>query len=625
MCGVAGLMSKGQIERSDIMRMTASLSHRGPDASGVYLNTRSTVAFGHTRLSVIDLSTSANQPMTSSDGRYVLVFNGEIYNYSFLQKQIRSQNPEMRFLTNSDTEVILQGYILWGSDVCSKLEGMFAFAIYDSFRDEVFICRDAVGKKPLYYFRNDILFAFASEIKSLLRHPEITGDKVNYNAVYTFLHIGYVAEPLTAYASIRKFPSGHFAYVRQGQPICFTSFHNTVQGLAEHNTEKIENPIAQLRSVLLEAVRKRLISDVPLGAFLSGGTDSSLVVAMASALKPEVPLKTFTIGFKGSQFDELAYARDVARILKTDHCEYVLAEDEAIGLLEKYLIHFDEPFADTSSIPMMLVSGLAKKHVTVALTGDGGDELFLGYGAYDWADRLDRSWISLFQSPLSYTFKRLGNSRLKRIGFLFEKVPTVEIRSHIFSQEQYFFTRSEVTSMALSGKPSFESLKYQDPDLANLKPAEKQAIYDIQLYLKDDLLVKVDRASMLYGLECRCPFLDQAVVKLALALPYSVKRRGNERKWILKELLKEYLPEELVYRRKWGFGIPLVRWLKNDLAYLIQKYLSKEMVEDIGIVRYSQVETLKRSFFKGDDFLYNRLWVLIVAHKWLCENANGVR
>ena len=621
MCGVAGLMAKDRIQRNDILGMTSALVHRGPDASDVFLNPQETVALGHTRLSVIDLSASANQPMISHDGRYTIVFNGEIYNYTILRKQILDLNKKVEFLTHSDTEVILQGYIQWGSSLCARLEGMFAFAIYDAQRDELFLCRDSLGKKPLYYFENASLFAFASEIKSLIRHPVIKQSKVDYDAIYTFLHIGYVAEPQTAYASIRKFPSAHFAYLRMGQSISFTPYRNPLDGLLERNTRKFENPVATLKSALLDAVGRRLISDVPLGAFLSGGTDSSLVVAMATALRPDTSLKTFSIGFSKSQFDELTYARRVAQILNTNHSEYILTENEAIGLLEKYLSHFDEPFADTSSIPMMLISRLAKREVTVALTGDGGDELFLGYGAYDWANRLDKHWVALFQTPLAYTLKRLGNNRLKRIGSLFEKVIATEKRSHIFSQEHYFFTRDEIKSMAILSKAGFQSLRYKDPELPNLNGAEKQAIYDIQRYLKDDLLVKVDRASMYYGLECRCPFLDPAVVRLALAFPYQLKRRGNERKWILKELLKEYLPQELIYRRKWGFGIPLVNWLKKDLAYLIDRYLNKVMVNDVGIVKYEQVESLKRAFRNGDDFLYNRLWVLIVAHKWLHENA----
>jgi asparagine synthase (glutamine-hydrolysing) len=257
----------------------------------------------------------------------------------------------------------------------------------------------------------------------------------------------------------------------------------------------------------------------------------------------------------------------------------------------------------------------------VALTGDGGDELFLGYGAYDWANRLDQFWVSLFQSPLSYALKKLGNNRMKRIGFLLEKVHSSEIRSHIFSQEQYFFSKSEVLSMSLKTKSGFERFNYQDPDSTHLNSAEKQALFDIQYYLKDDLMVKVDRASMFYGLECRCPFLDPQVISLAMSLPYEVKKKGQVRKWILKEILREYLPDNLVYRPKWGFSIPLGRWMKNELAYLLDRYLNEEIVEDVGIVRYSHVRNLKNSFSNGDDFLYNRLWVLIVAHKWLDEYA----
>ncbi|MEX2231778.1 MAG: asparagine synthase (glutamine-hydrolyzing) [Cyclobacteriaceae bacterium] len=622
MCGISGLISKDQLQRPDIFAMTMALTHRGPDAQDVYFAENATVALGHTRLSVIDLSVMANQPMLSADGRYSIVFNGEIYNYRSLREELIRLNAETKFSTQSDTEVILQGYIQWGSELCARLEGMFAFAIYDQQQNELFLCRDSVGKKPLYYFRNGNLFAFASEIKSLLKHPVISADRsVNYDEIYTFLHIGYIPEPHTAYKSIRKFPSGHYAYVRKDLSIDFISYRNLLEYIKEPVGGNSWNVIKELKSTLMQAVGRRLTSDVPLGAFLSGGTDSSLIVAMASQLKSDSLLKTFSIGFAESQYDESSYARRVARELKSDHCEFMLSENEALSFLEKYFTHFDEPFADTSAIPMMLVSKLARKEVTVALTGDGGDELFLGYGAYDWANRLDQFWVSLFQSPLSYALKKLGNSRLKRIGFLLEKVHSHEIRSHIFSQEQYYFSRSEIVAMSLKMKSGFETLDYQDPGGTHLNSAEKQALFDIQHYLKDDLLVKVDRASMFYGLECRCPFLDPQVIALAMCLPYEVKKKGQVRKWILKEILREYLPDDLVYRPKWGFSIPLGRWMKNELAYLIDQYLNEEIVEGIGIVGYPHVQNLKNSFFSGDDFLYNRLWVLIVAHKWLNDNV----
>lgn len=622
MCGIAGLITDtNRIDREVIVSMTGRLRHRGPDADGVFLNPDSTVALGHTRLSIIDVSTAANQPFVSPDGRYVIIFNGEIYNYKALALELKSANPETHFRTHSDTEVILLAYIQWGYDTCEKLDGMFAFAIYDLDKDEVLLCRDRSGKKPLFYFAEPGLFAFASEIKSLRQHPVVRRQRdVNYDAIYTFLHLGYIPEPETSYSSITKFPAGHFGLVRKGVPMTLSQYVREPADDVAPRRWGIEDARKELSSALMQAVTKRLMSDVPLGAFLSGGTDSSLVVAMAARDNPKASLKTFSIGFRESKFDETAYARKVASILKTDHAEHILHEEDAVAMLEETIRHFDEPFADTSAIPTMLVSKLARTKVSVALTGDGGDELFLGYGSYDWANRLKRPWLLPFQGILSSALKTFGDSRLKRVGFLLERVRASEKRSHIFSQEQYFFTRSEINSMALKGVPRFTSLDYADPDRRGLTEAEKQALFDLEYYLRDDLLVKVDRASMFYGLECRCPFLDPEVISLAHNLPYQMKKKGGERKWILKQILTDYLPPELVYRPKWGFSIPLGRWMKNELAYLIDFYLTESMVRDIGLVDYGYVKRLKNLFSNGDDFLYNRLWVLIVAHKWIYDD-----
>ncbi len=622
MCGIAGLISDtNRIDREVIVSMTGRLRHRGPDADGVFVNEDATVALGHTRLSIIDVSTAADQPLVSRDGRYVIIFNGEIYNYKALALELQSANPETQFMTRSDTEVILLSYIQWGHVVCEKLDGMFAFAIYDLDKDEVLLCRDRSGKKPLYYFAQPGLFAFASEIKSLRQHPLIRRQRdVNYDAIYTFLHVGYIPEPETSYSSIMKFPAGHYGLIRKGVPMSLKQYIREPVNDAAPRHWEIKEASKELSGTLMQAVTKRLMSDVPLGAFLSGGTDSSLVAAMASRANPEASLKTFSIGFRENKFDETAYARKVATILKTDHSEHILHEEDAVAMLEETIRHFDEPFADTSAIPTMLVSKLARTKVSVALTGDGGDELFLGYGSYDWANRLKQPWLIPFQGILSSALKTFGDSRLKRVGFLLQPVRASEKRSHIFSQEQYFFTRSEITAMVLKGAPRFTSLDYIDPAGLGLTEAEKQALFDLEYYLRDDLLVKVDRASMFYGLECRCPFLDPQVISLAHSLPYQLKKKGGERKWILKQILTDYLPPDLVYRSKWGFSIPLGRWMKNELAYLIDFYLKESMVRDIGLVDYGHVRRLKDLFSNGDDFLYNRLWVLIVAHKWIYDD-----
>lgn len=623
MCGIAGIIQQRSCDRSNIVKMTKSLSHRGPDAQDVFISEDSTIALGHTRLSIIDLSCDSNQPMTSFDGRHVIVFNGEIYNYRAIRSELENSDGSLNFRTGSDTEVILNGYIRWKENICSKLQGMFAFVIYDQIDGSVFMSRDRLGKKPLYFFRDQSHFVFSSEIKALLTYPVVNQNiSINTQAFYKFLHLGYVPEPHSIYNAIQKFPAGAYAYLKKDFSLEVNSYWDIREFQTGGRKLNDETAIQQLHNLLVEAVQDRLISDVPLGSFLSGGTDSSIVTAIASKLKGE-KLKTFSIGFKERKFNESEYARQVASHLNTDHTEYILSEAEATGILETYLTHFDEPFADTSAIPTMLVSKLAREKVTVALTGDGGDELFLGYGSYDWARRLNSPVMSAIQSPLSFAFRKWGNDRLKRVSYLLQKVRPNEKRSHIFSQEQYFFTQSEIVNkLAVDNTISHDLIfSYADPlSAVAMDEAERQALFDIQFYLKDDLLVKVDRASMFYGLECRSPFLDYRVVEFALDLPARFKIRNKEYKWILKQILSTYLPENLIYRQKWGFSIPLAKWMKNELAFLIDRYLSKECIEDIGMVKYSYVQELKNAFSRGENFLYNRLWVLIVAHKWLYEN-----
>jgi asparagine synthase (glutamine-hydrolysing) len=435
------------------------------------------------------------------------------------------------------------------------------------------------------------------------------------------LHVGYIPEPDTIYEAIKKFPAGNYAIIKPGESILFNKYWSASDFLRSSKSWTEKDAFPALRKVLETAVQKRLISDVPLGAFLSGGTDSSLITAIASKLKKD-KLKTFSIGFFESAFDESKMARRVAEHLKTDHHEYMLHENEAVDILETYLKHFDEPFADTSAIPTMLVSKLARNHVKVALTGDGGDELFLGYGAYDWATRLETPLYKILRQPLAMVMREVGSPRMKRISYMLESVKRNHLRSHIFSQEQYFFTEREIVQdLKLdAGLNCDELMAYLDP-VQCISNAEQQALYDIQHYLKDDLLVKVDRASMYYGLECRSPFLDHNIIEMALSLPPQLKRYGNQRKGFLKKLLSEHLPAEIVNKPKWGFSVPLSKWLMNELSYLVDKYLNQDLIESIGLVHYAYVNKLKKSFNGGDTFLYNRLWVLIVLHKWLHENS----
>jgi asparagine synthase (glutamine-hydrolysing) len=621
MCGIVGIISRAAIAPITLQRMTAALHHRGPDAQGTFISTDGHVGFGHTRLSIIDLSIHGNQPMYSQNGRYVMVFNGEIYNFKKLKAELLAANPNTTFTSNSDSEVLLQAFIHWGPAVASKLEGMFAVAIYDTQSKNVVLLRDRKGKKPIFYYCDGQHFAFASEIKSLLQHRAIAASKeIDTQAIHEFLHLGYIPEPKTIYRSIRKFPAGAVGEVLPNLSFSFKYFwkiETVTNGDTHADTVDYQ---AVLNDKLTRAVEKRLISDVPLGSFLSGGTDSSLVTAIASKLSYK-PLKTFCIGFKESKFDEHRFASQVAKHLKTDHTEFILSEKDSVQLLESYLDHFDEPFTDTSAIPTMLVAKMARQQVTVALTGDGGDELFLGYGTHTWANRLANPFFKIAKPFLSAGFKVSNNPRLKRIAELLVDVDPGTQRSHIFSQEQYFFSSYEIQLDLLTDPLSYVPFKFYDhPAFEKLTDAEKQAIFDFKFYLKDDLLVKIDRASMYYSLECRSPLLDNEIIEFAVNTPFDYKRKGGIPKWPLKELLKNYLPDELVNRPKWGFSIPLAQWMKNDLRYLMD-YLSDENLSKTGLFKPPYVKSLIKRFYYGDDYLYNRLWALIIIQRFLLKNG----
>ena len=621
MCGLAGIFSKTDLNQETIERMTRALSHRGPDAGGFFINQQRTAMLGHRRLSVLDLSMAANQPMHSADGRYVITYNGEIYNFKTVRQELEREGHTFR--TESDTEVLLVAFDQWGiQKMLNALEGMFALAIYDVQGEKLWLSRDRVGEKPLYYYIDDETFAFASEIKALLAHPQILKSKtVNATAIGYFLHLGYIPEPHTIFSEIRKFPTGSWARIDKKFKLDIQTFWQVEQEVV---SKRILDPFqakTALKDILNEAVSSRMISDVPVGAFLSGGTDSSLVAALASR-SIQRPLKTFNIGFSESKFDETAYARTIAKHLKTEHQEYILSEKDAVDLLDTYLHHFDEPFADTSAIPTMLVSKLARKEVTVALTGDGGDELFQGYGSYNWANRLNSPVWKIARKPLQALFSASGNNRFERVSQLLDD-NYGNSYSHIFSQEQGFFSQDELRGKLFVDSHRFHPFNFElnASIKRSLSPGEQQALFDFKYYLKDDLLVKVDRASMYYALECRCPFLDSKLISFAYALDPSLKRSKGISKWLLKDLLLEYLPNELVYRPKWGFSIPLSKWLKNDLRYLLDEFLSEQCVERTGLFKLEYISKLKKDFLEGKDYLFNRVWALVVIHKWISGNV----
>lgn len=609
MCGIAGIFSKNEIAPGTLELMTDALAHRGPDANGYFYEKR--VALGHRRLSVIDLDARSNQPFFSNHSKYVIVFNGEIYNYKKIASRLLEAGVSLR--TTSDTEVVIEAFALWGPGFVHELEGMFAFVIYDTLQEKLFLFRDRVGKKPLFYFLSDGIFAFASEIKSLRQHPEIKRRAtLKKSVIGAFMQQGFIEQPNTFFEHIFKFSAGHYGIISSQLSLSILPYWSVTHHLRTQSAISQGSAIDQLKQLIDDAVMSRLVADVPLGILLSGGIDSSVVAAVAAR---DTHIKTFSIGFREAKFDESKYAERIAKYLRTDHHQYILSSVEAMEMLETGLTHFDEPFADTSAIPMMLVSKKARESVTVALTGDGGDELFLGYGAHIWARRLaNPMWQNL--KPLAHALmSRIPASRWKRAAHMFEDAHNRE--RHIFSQEQYFFSEREVEHNLFNGPDCKQS--YFDDDLYALPwitPAERQALFDFQVYLRDDLLVKVDRASMLYSLECRCPLLDHRLVEYVINLPASFKLRGNTSKYLLKKILFELIPPKYFDRPKWGFSIPLDQWLKKDLGYLM-RFIAKPQIEQTGIFNFSYVNSLVERFNQGENYLYNRLWLIIVIQRFL--------
>lgn len=615
MCGIAGYFSKNdKFNSENLALMTNAIQHRGPDASGFFFDDG--VGLGHRRLSIIDLSDTANQPMFSSCGRYVLVFNGEIYNY----KEIAQQLHDYQFSTHSDSEVLLAAFIHWGKDFVHRLNGMFAFAIYDKQERSLFLFRDRMGIKPIYYYRDDKQFVFASELKSFEAIDSIDKGGINKQAINDFLHLGYIPSPHSIYQNIKKFPSGHYAIINSTDFI-LKPYWQLEKQITSDTIDNIDEAKVQLRLLLEQSVRYRMISDVPFGTFLSGGIDSSLVTALAQEYSPN-PVKTFSIGFKEAKFNESKYAEQVARHLGTEHYSKILSYADALELLDTAMDIYDEPFADSSSFPTLLVSAFAREQVTVILSGDGGDETHLGYGMYNWSHRLHQPLVRMLKNPIAAMLS-MGNNRMKRVSNLFKYSDVNTLKSHIFSQEQYFFSQQETTNLLRTEYATKISVQ---EDFLNVKRSlsfvESQALFDMQYYLQDDLLVKVDRASMHHSLEVRVPLIDFNLVSFALNLNEKLRKNGDVTKYLLKSILYDKVPEKLFNRPKWGFSIPLVHWLKNEWRFLIQDYLSAEKIEQTGVLHYPIVKAYTNRFLQGEDYLYNRLWAMIVLQRFLIKHLS---
>lgn len=625
MCGIVGSFSvSNYFSIDDIRKASAAIKHRGPDGEGFYSD--NFVRLAHRRLSIIDLDNRASQPMYSSCSRYVMVYNGEIYNYVELRKELEikyKDSPLSEFKTTSDTEVILRLFEIKGADFVNDLNGMFAIAIYDTQANKLFLFRDRFGIKPLYYFLDSVgNICFASELKALLAIDGIE-KKVNNQAVTSFLHTGFIPAPLTIYQKIYKLESGSSLIIdRNGlERKSFVIEKKCSQRELIRDEKKV---IQDVEKLLMQSVKIQLRSDVPYGVFLSGGVDSSLLTAIAARNVNE-RLNTFSIGFTEQSHNESEHAKVIAQHIGTNHHEFVVSVKDAIDLIETFFEVYDEPYTDTSGIPTMIVSKLASKHVKVVLSGEGGDELFFGYGTHNWAKRLNTFPFNVLRSSVR-TALSLGNSRSKRVAHLLDfDIYSEFLPEHIYSQEQYLFSNKEIVDLVTEElkKEAIRNITHRN-EMLNLMfdksddcmPEERQANYELKFPFQDDLLTKVDRATMFNSIEARVPYLDNNLAEYVFSVASDIKIKDGVNKYPLKKILASYIPEELFMRPKKGFSIPLAKWLKTDCKYLLDRYLDKGIIQQAGFVKFSVVEKLIQRFLSGEDYLYNRIWSLIVLHRW---------
>ena len=615
MCGVAGFISKSY-NKKDLKKMTDALSHRGPDASGHFFDQDKGIALGHRRLSILDLSDYANQPMSSHCGRYVMIYNGEVYNFKEISNRLKKTN----WKTSSDSEVILEAFVAWGIDFVHQLNGMFAIAIYDKKEDKLFLFRDRMGIKPLYYFYNNKDLIFSSELKAICAIKKDL--EISKNAIYAYLHLGYIPNNQTIYKEIFKLKQSSYIIYHNGE-ILNESYWKITNKISKNINQDLVKSKKELKFLLQESIEKRLISDVPIGTFLSGGIDSSLVTAIAQDVNNS-PINTFSIGFDNKKHNESFHAKKVANYLGTHHNEFILKEQDAIGEIENIMNHFDEPFADSSALPTMLVSKMARRHVTVCLSGDGGDELFMGYGAYIWANRINSLFLGTLRQPISKILEKSNLNKIKRGAQVF-KSPIKNWKSHIFSQEQNLFSEKEINQLIKKNpdNTTINNLNSIRDFNRTLSYSEQQAFFDLNYYLIDDLLVKVDRSSMYSSLEARVPLLDHNIIEFALNLDQKFKINNGIQKYILKELTYDYIPKKIMERPKWGFSIPLEKWLKTELNYLIPKYLNEASLAKTNTLSKTVVANLLKRFYNGESYLYNRIWSLIILQKFLIKHFDS--
>jgi len=646
MCGFVGFLGGNVENKRDekivlLKCMADTITHRGPDDSGYWLDESQSLGFGHRRLSVVDLSAAGHQPMESTRGRFVISFNGEIYNHLKIRSQLAdSSGQPIKWRGHSDTETLLAGFEVWGIQATIERSiGMFAMAVWDKKYHTLTLVRDRSGEKPLYYGWQGNTFLFGSELKALRTHPNFQAE-IDRNALCLLLRHGYITAPYSIYKGVSKLTPGSLLTVslqqREPKLVNYWTLEQVAEsGVAKVYTGNANDAVNELETLLKDSIRQQMVADVPLGAFLSGGVDSSVIVALMQA-QSERPIKTFAVGFEEKDYNEATYAKAVAQHLGTEHTELYMTNEHAMQVIPRLPALYNEPFSDSSSIPTYLVSELAREHVTVSLSGDAGDELFCGYDRYHmtskWGSHLNmipkplRSVISAGITSFSpQTWEYLaqiipGYKKSSYIGNKLHKAALLMNGSEDAIYRELVSHWTDPSAVVIGGNEPVTSMIGNAPKLQGLDLIQRKMALDMLTYLPGDILVKVDRAAMGVSLETRIPFLDHRIVDFAWRLPQSMKLRDGQTKWALRQVLYRYVPKELIERPKMGFAIPLHEWLRGPLRDWAESLLDETRLQQEGyfhtaVVRQKWSEHLARKH----NWAYN-LWDILMFQAWLDEN-----
>ena len=649
MCGILGALSlnNNEVVNQAVEQGCTLLKHRGPDGSGIWKDTDAGVILGHVRLAILDLSEAGYQPMQSHCKRYQIVFNGEIYNHLELRKKLDISNHN-KWIGHSDTETLLVCISEWGLDkTLESITGMFAFALWDNETKQLYLVRDRFGEKPLYYGWVNDSFVFGSELKIFKIFP-FWKNSINTNALSLFLRYNYIPAPYSIYDNVWKLPAGSYLKVSK-KDLVNHSCDNTIKywDACKVAVQASENPfrfkddteaINSLDSILQKSVNSQMLSDVPVGAFLSGGIDSSMIVALMQK-QSSVPVKTFSIGFKDNNYNEAVYAKDVATYLGTDHTELMVSPSDALNVIPKLPLIYDEPFADSSQIPTYLLAKLTRQEVTVSLSGDAGDELFGGYTRYQHTQNIvnklknvptsvksivsgiencipqkyTNDIIDSFSSLFQQQFQTSYSNKFNRFVKLLNSKNEIDAYNELLA----YWDPSEIMKNEIDRKVDSSSIPL------SLNAIEQMMLFDTINYLPDDILVKVDRAAMAVSLETRIPFLDHKVYEFAWQLPFQYKIRNGNSKWLLRQLLYRYVPENLIDRPKMGFGVPIDSWLRGPLKDWAADLLDESKIRKQGFFKSEVISKRWNEHISGKRNWHFQLWTVLMFQQWYEYQLNS--